>query len=520
MLGGGALAGGALLGSLGVGLGLSPSAAAQEEAQASSEASEAPVDGRDPAATGAPAVPKYIFLFIGDGMSYPQIQAAAYAAGSTPGESPQPAPLNFMGFPVAGAQYTYNTDSYCPDSASTATAIATGEKTASGYLSISADGERSMDTIAERLKREKGYRVGIVTSVNVNHATPAAFYAHRPGRGDSYAIGCDLIASGFDYIAGGEFMARRGDDGAEADLHQLAAEAGYEVACTYDQAASLQPGSKAIAISEALADNQAFSYALDRAEGEWSLADYLRKGLEVLLPGGAGSADDQGFFLMCEGGKIDWACHGNDCAAMIGEVRALEESVAVALEFAADHPDETLIIVTGDHETGGLTLGYAETGYETFLHNIRRQRISTSRFDTDYSSHFVAEGTSFNEAMAAACELFGFSLPGVGDPSDTLTLTAYELEDLREAYERTCAVGPADQSSMTPEQYVHYGSYQPFTVTLARLLSHKSGIDFASYAHSGLAVPVFAFGCGAQAFAGLYDNTDIFRKLATLTALS
>lgn len=122
----------------------------------------------------AAMVPKYVFLFIGDGMSCPQIQATAYFNGAQQrGEESTIERVSFMDFPVIGSQYTYDSTSFCPDSASTATSIASGRKTASGVINVSPDASERFETIAEKLKRQLGYKVGVLTSVNLNHATPA-----------------------------------------------------------------------------------------------------------------------------------------------------------------------------------------------------------------------------------------------------------------------------------------------------------------------------------------------------------
>lgn len=155
-------------------------------------------------------VPKYVFLFIGDGMSYPQIQATAYFNGAQQrGEESTIERVSFMDFPVIGSQYTYDSTSFCPDSASTATSIASGRKTASGVIDVSPDASEHFETIAEKLKRQLGYKVGVLTSVNLNHATPAAFYAHQQSRKNYCEIGQELIASGFDYFAGGGLLNRK-----------------------------------------------------------------------------------------------------------------------------------------------------------------------------------------------------------------------------------------------------------------------------------------------------------------------
>ena len=319
--------------------------------------------GVQAAETGAEAgaAPKYVFLFIGDGMSYPQVQLTNYYLSATANEENAETVtvegeeqtvlksqnnLNMMNFPVAGSAQTYDSTSFAPDSASTATSIATGYKTWSGSINVSEDFTQEYETIAEKLKAQKDYKIGILTSVNLNHATPAAFYAHQASRNSYYEIGLELIESGFDYFAGGELLSRTGSEEDQTDLHELAAEAGYNVVTTQADAEALTADSgKTIIIDEHLADSDAMAYELDRQEGEWALADYVAKGIEML-------DNENGFFMMVEGGKIDWACHANDAASTITDTIALDNAVAEAVEFYNEHPDETLIIVTGDHETG------------------------------------------------------------------------------------------------------------------------------------------------------------------------
>lgn len=172
----------------------------------------------------AAKLPKYVFLFIGDGMSYPQIQATNYYLTIQANNNKYPSVLKsqnnlcFMDFPVTGSAQTYDSSSFAPDSSSTATAIASGHKTYSGMLGK--DLQESFPTIAEKLKAQKGYKIGIVTSVNINHATPGAFYAHQSSRSEYFKIGKDLVQSGFDYFAGG---ALRDATNSTADLYDMAA---------------------------------------------------------------------------------------------------------------------------------------------------------------------------------------------------------------------------------------------------------------------------------------------------------
>ena len=472
----------------------------------------------------AAAAPKYVFLFIGDGMSYPQFQAAADYLGALADDDAKaalpstkydtrngavldgPVALNFMEFPVAGSAVTFDSCSFAPDSASTATSIATGHKTYSGMINVDETGAVAFETIAEKLHAQKGWKIGVISSVNINHATPAAFYAHQSSRNNYYEIGLEMVASGFEYFAGGALKKVNGANGDQESLYDLAEQAGYKVTFTQADAEAVTPADeKVVLIDEHLADSDAMDYDMDRAEGEWALKDYVAKGIEQI-------DNETGFFMMCEGGKIDWACHANDAGATVTDTLALADAVQVAIDFAKEHPAETLILVTGDHETGGLTIGYAGTDYDTYLDTLSNQKISYAQFDEQYVAGYKENQTAFEEAMKDVEELFGLKL--TGEAGDRLVLTEYETERLKAAYEMVLADAPAD--SYTQEQSVLYGGYNPFSVTATHILNNKSGVDFTSYSHTGLPVAVFAQGVGEEAFTGYYDNTEIYNKLAAL----
>lgn len=471
-------------------------------------------------ASGDLESPKYVFLFIGDGMSYPQIQATADYLGALADDDYMqaepslddnggavldgPVALNFMNFEAAGSAVTYDSNSFAPDSASTATSISTGHKTYSGSINVDETGTVEYETISEKLHEQLGWEVGVISSVNLNHATPAAFYAHQASRGDYYEIGEELVASSFEYFAGGGLLDP--DNGGESDnLYDLAEEAGYTVSMDYATHDTVTADDKVVLIDEYLADSDAMAYEIDRTDDMWSLADYVEKGIDVLM-------NDTGFFMMCEGGKIDWACHANDAATTIHDTMAFSDAVQVAIDFAEEHPEETLILVTGDHETGGLTIGFAGTDYDTYLSLLESQTISFTQFDEQYVAEYKANGTSFEEVLADIEELFG--LKTEGEEGDKLVLTEYEIETLRAAYEKS--VNGTATSSYEQEEYVLYGTYEPLSVTITHIINNKSGVSFTSYSHTGLPVAVFADGVGADEFNGYYDNTDIFNKLADM----
>ena len=350
--------------------------------------------------------PKYVFLFIGDGMGTAQIQSARFYKGTTENNGAvTEGELSFTSFPEVGSVTTYDSTSFCPDSASTATSIATGNKTESGVINMCPwTRDVPYETIAEKLHRQKNYKVGVVSSVNIDHATPAAFYAHQSTRKNYYQIGVELANSGFEYFAGGEFQKVNGD-GTGPNNHEVAAQAGYNVVTTQAGAAALTAGAgKTLIIAENLADGKSMNYAMDAAAGEWQLTDYVKKGIELL-------ENKKGFFLMTESGKIDWACHANDAAASIHDVLEMSNAVQAAVDFYNAHPNETLILVTADHETGGMAIGYKTTNYDTFLTNLAHQKMSYAKFDATYVQGYIANKTPFETAMQDVKNVFGLTLP-------------------------------------------------------------------------------------------------------------
>ena len=446
------------------------------------------------------ASPKYVFMFIGDGMSSPQTNAAQVYNGTNVSGAIELEKLTFTQFPVVGLQYTQDSTSFCPDSASTATSLSSGFKTHSGVIGMGVDKVTAGETIAEKVKQQLGWKVGIISSVTLNHATPAAYYAHIASRNDYYEIGEQMAASGFDYFAGGSLLENDGEA-----LYEVLEDAGYTVTSDRDTILSLNADSgKVYAVSPELQDDGAMKYALDMDDDDITLAEFVRKGIDVLY-------NEKGFFLMCEGGKIDWAGHANDAVANISDTIALDEAVEVALEFAFQHPDETLIIVTGDHETGGMTIGYAATGYDTAFDIMKNQKMSFVAFD-EYVANEKADGTfDFDRLMEMVEDEFGLTAPGTDNDVPALVMNEYEYARLQKAYED-------DRTGNTDgyEESLLYGGYNPISITLTHIINNKAGIGWTSYAHTGLPVPVYAFGEGAEVFGGAYDNTEVAKKLFAL----
>jgi alkaline phosphatase len=453
---------------------------------------------------------KYVFLFIGDGMALPQISATEVYYGSTTLKEKGIVKLNFTQFPSKGITTTYDAGTFITDSASAGTALATGNKTLSGVVGMDVTKTKNFTSIAE-IAKTKGLQVGIITSVSLDHATPASFYAHQPARSSYYDISVQLSKSGFDYFGGGSFLQPTGAKKDQKNTFDIAKENGYTVVSTVEDFNKLKAGGKVIAVNPVLEDESSINYEIDRdaAKGELSLADFTKKGIELL-------DNPKGFFMMVEGGKIDWACHANDATSTINDVISLTKAIDEAVLFQKKHPQETLIIVTGDHETGGLTIGFAGTQYETFFDKLQNQKVSFVKFDGIFKN-IKRDNPSlkFEDMLPIIESLFGLSTSG---ENPGMTLTNYETGLLKDAFAMSMT-DPAKRPVKDDTYYMSYGTYEPLTVTITHILNRKAGIGWTTYSHTGVPVATFANGIGQELFNGYYDNTDIFYKMKNIMKL-
>jgi alkaline phosphatase len=455
------------------------------------------------AAGNLAAQAKYVFFFIGDGMALSQVSAAEiYAKAKAEAGEPGFKRLGFTQFPAQGITTTYDSSSIITDSASAVTALATGNKTLSGVINMDPGKKVKHVTIAE-LAKKAGYGVGVVSNVSLDHATPAGFYAKVPSRGDMYDIAMQLADSGFDYFGGGGFAQPRGPQGDKPDAIENMKSKGYKVVDTVAGFKALKAGdAKVVAVNQTLQDSMAMPYDIDRKPGDLSLADYVAKGIELLSPKGS-----KGFFFAIESGKIDWACHANDAAAAIGDVLAFDEAIGVAVDFMKKYPKDTLIVVTGDHETGGMSIGFAGTQYSTAFGSVK-QMGSYVAFNADVLAPYKA---SHKPADASLEDLYPVMLEYFN--LDFADLSAPDMEILYRSFMRSMKSDVV--KAPVENEFLLYGGYEPFTVTLTHLANQRAGIGWTTYAHTGVPVPTFAVGRGAASFDGYYDNTDIFRKLVS-----
>ena len=292
---------------------------------------------------------KYIFYFIGDGMGNTHVALTesylSYKAGKENGER-----LSFTQFPYLALAETWPIGGHITCSSASGTALACGIKTTNNSLGVDPDGNEGTSIAVEL--HNQGYNVGIMSSVPVNHATPASFFAHNEYRGNYYEISQDMIDDGFEFFGGAGLYDIRGKKGDLPSTLDFLEENGYAVCYGKSTFTERQPNSEKIVYLQPSSQETGPEYYVREGdkEGDIQLSEMLGLCIDHL-------GDEEPFIIVCEEGKIDWSAHGNKTMSMVHDVLSLNETVKKALEFYYAHPDETLIVVTADHETGGPAIG-------------------------------------------------------------------------------------------------------------------------------------------------------------------
>lgn len=449
-----------------------------------------------PAQVKAPeAKAKYVFYFIGDGMGLAQINAAQAYRAALQGRIGIDS-LNLDKLPALGLVTTFAQNRYITCSAAAGTALATGQKTSINTIGMNADRTIPLHSIAWKAKKQ-GMKVGIITTVSINHATPAAFYAHRPDRNDYYDIALQLAESNFDLFGYGGIKDPRGKKGDQPDAYEIARKNGYQIIKGREEFMKLKRSdAKIIAINANIdPENAEVPVAIDRTMEDMSLAEFVSKSIELL-------DNPKGFFMMVEGGQIDWACHNNDIATAIGEVIDFDQAIGHALDFALKHPNETLIIVTADHETGGLSLGTALRHYDTDFSLVRHQKASQpalARLFKEFKNRNCPSHCQFELLWPLIQEKTGLG--------KEIPIGEFERSQLLMAF-RASMLGQMPFSS-DDANYLLFGDNDPLAVMVTRLVAQKAGFGWTTWSHTGIPVPIRAQGPGQQFFEGYIDNKNI-----------
>lgn len=436
--------------------------------------------------------PKYIFYFIGDGMGMgPAIATEMY--NRTVLNNPNP--IAMLGFPVVGMAMTYSASSPVTDSAAAGTALSTGVKTKNGMLGMDPD-TLSVTSIARVLK-DDGYGVGIVTSVAPDDATPGAFYSHVPNRKMRYEIDVMAAKSGYDFLAGAGLCGETDSDGNPTDILEIMKENNVQVVRGREEMEQAT-AEKIFLLNTAGTPNYNIGYTIDSLENVLTLPYITQTCLNHLE-----KVSPDAFFMMVEGGNIDHALHANDGGAAIKETYNFNEAIEIAVDFYKKHPLETLIVVTADHDTGGMSIGNSFTGYNAFLGNIDYQKVSKEEFD-NYCRGLLKSKRNYTwkDMREYLTENLGFW--------KNVKINEKQEKDLKEKFEDTFKLrNSADQKTL-------YKNFNAFSAEVFRVFNNVSGIGFIATSHTGNPVPVCAMGVGAQEFSNLNNNIDIPEKILKL----
>jgi len=477
---------------------------------------------------------KYVFLFIGDGMSLPQRMMAEEFSRSTTGKG-----LTINAMPVQGYSKTSSASNFITDSAASGTAIACGEKTNNGRIGMDAEGKKDLESVAE-LAKKNGRSVGILTSITINHATPASFYAHNVSRDNYYDIGLDLIKSGFDYFGGGGLQGNRNGDN---DIYKLAEKEGYTVAYK-DEVPKVDLKADKLFVR---GHNGQLPYAIDKPADEWGLAEYTQQCIDFLM------LKNKPFFVMVEGGNIDHHGHSNDAGASLRETMEMDRAVSVIMDFAKKHPNDTLLVVTGDHETGGLTLGFANTQYESSIYLLGNQKCSSDEFknkvnqladkilgprrmgppgrrqeNQENQAPQEEKTIKFDDIKPLITENFGLIFDNQSSNGNNGAVQANLRSADRNARRKLNLVLSKSEQDRIEEAFnrqfpngkrAGFGGGDAVANTVVAIFDNKSSVGWTSGAHTALPVDTSSYGVNANVFGGMYENSDIAKRLKAIISV-
>jgi alkaline phosphatase len=398
-----------------------------------------------------------VIFLVGDGMSTNQLFLASILEGKI---------LNIMTLPYVGLTTTYSADSWVTDSAPAGTALFSGFKTLNRAIGVLPNGE-PIPSVFE-LAKKMGYKMGIAVTCQVTHATPAAAFAHVNNRSDEVGIAKQFVNGEVVDVAfggGWQWFLPTAEGGVRTDNLNLIEELkrkGYKYISTVEELITLDSSTKKVV---GLFAKSELSPVSDRPTTQPRLDLMTKKAIEILSSGG------EPFMLMVEGSQIDWEAHTNDFYGVWKEVIEFDEAVKVALDFAKKDGN-TLVIVLGDHETGGLSLSAG--GYVINVEQARKAKGTTKMFLKQYN---VNDKEKF---ITGIKEWYGVNMNDA------------EYENLSKV--------PSNRLARE----------------LARYVSFKVGFGWTTYDHTAQPVPVYAYGPGAENFTGVMDNTDIAKILAKL----
>lgn len=442
---------------------------------------------------------KYVFYFISDGTGINTVLGTEQMLAELQGRWGRDT-LCMTNFPVVSVASTYSFNSGITDSAASGTCLATGTKTYNGAIGVGPDTTNVYS--AAYYAHQAGVPVGIASSVCVNHATPASQFAHVKHRSLYYDIANQLSETGFDFFGGSDITLERPKNTIEnrTEIYQKYDKAGYTLVRSYDAyEANADRADKMILFQDLdrslYIDDNSLPYAIDAQPGQLSVYDVLKAQIDFLYRKSQ-KLGNKGFFLMNEiGGKVDYACHAQDGATAFREVCLVDSCVKLAYDFYLQHPDETLIILTADHETGGLTLGVNSGGYEANFGVLANQKCSVDALTRAMQQ--LRKETHNKVAWEQLVTLLKDKMGFWGN----LKLTADEEQKLKDVYAKSF------EGQMENEKNL-YSANEPMAVLAVRIMNEKAHLGWTTGGHTAGLVPVYACGVGAELFSHHNDNGD------------
>lgn len=400
----------------------------------------------------APSRPKNIVIMIGDGMGPAYTSAYRYYQDNPNTQEVEQTVFDRLAIGSAST-YPAAVSGVVTDSAAAATALATGVKSYNGAISVDTD-KQPIDTIME-LAKKRHMSTGVAVTSQINHATPAAFLSHNESRRNYQALAKSYLNTDADVLLGG------GQKYFPAALIKEFEAKGYHYLADFSQLSQVtQP--KVIGL---FADVQ-LPWAIDEPEAN-RLSLMTSKALELL------STNQQGFVLLVEGSLIDWAGHNKDIASAMAEMHEFARAIEVVEQYIRNHKD-TLLVVTADHNTGGLSIG-ANGDY---------------RWDSQVLRNISASPTTIaTEAIAA--------------------------DDWRTVVESRLGLS-LNESETRQLVNARMQGHKVLDNAIKRLIDTRSNTGWTTDGHTGMDVQVFATGPAASLFSGYQDNTDIANKIISL----
>ena len=437
------------------------------------------------------ASPKYIFYFIGDGMGLGHIMITEAYNRTVLNNDEH---LTMLQFPVTSMATTYSANRHITDSSAAGTALSTGNKTNNYMLGVTPDSV-PVFSIAKALK-DNGYGVGIATTVTLNDATPAAFYGNAPNRKLYYEIGKGIIGSNYEFFAGYNLISKNNNKGEKTDLYEKIEKDGYKIVKGKEEYEKIKNHNKIILLNK---PNRAghCGYTVDSMGNDNFNVPYLTQTCMNHLQ----KNSPEKFFMMIEGGNIDWIAHAND-PGVVKSILDFDEGIKIAYDFYKKHPDETLIVVTADHNTGGMTFGVRGNKRVT-LKNLDYQKVSISMFQ-EYCKDLQKSGKeiTWDDMKTYLKQNLGlYGAIEVDKKDDKLiqesfnkTFTKKDVEDVKTLYT----------------------TYNNFIADVFNVFNKYTGIGWTTTGHTGDFTPVYAIGVGAEEFNGLNNNIDLPKKIAKI----